>query len=77
MKPKRMPVTDTVEVASPGRDLRGAARQMGISPHTVRMLVRQKALAHYRVGRRIVIFDSDIAAFMARRRVAAREPRLM
>lgn len=55
--------------------LRWAGRKMGISPHTVRMLVRQRALAHYRVGRRIVILDPDIDAFMARRRVAARESR--
>jgi excisionase family DNA binding protein len=46
---------------------------MGISPHTVRMLVRQKLLTHYRVGRRIVILDVDIDAFMAKRRVPARE----
>jgi excisionase family DNA binding protein len=73
---KRVSLTDPVDTPAPGRDLRGAGRKMGISPHTVRVLVRRRELAHYRIGKRIVITDPDIDAYMARRRVAAREPRL-
>lgn len=61
---------------APGEgSLKWAGLKMGISEHTVRALVRRKALAHYRVGRRIVILDPDIDAFMARRRVPAQVPR--
>jgi hypothetical protein len=72
---KRVRVTDTISTPAAGHDLREAGRRMGISEHTVRALVRQRALAHYRIERRIVLLEPDIDAFMAKRRVVARDSR--
>lgn len=54
-----------------GHDLTYAAAYCGLSPHTIRALARRKAIAHYRVGRRLVFKDADLASFMADRRVEA------
>ena len=56
----------------PGRDLKGAAVRMGLSPHTVRVMVRRRILGHFRFGKRIVITDEQIDECMARHRVEAR-----
>ena len=64
--------TDPSKGLAPGRNLRGAGLRMGISPHTVRALVRRRDLGHYRIGKRIIITDEQIDEFMARHRVAAR-----
>jgi len=56
-----------------GRDLRYAAAFLGISPHTVRALARRKALAHYRVSRRLIFKDADLQAFLDRHRVDAKQ----
>jgi excisionase family DNA binding protein len=69
---KRVRLPDPLDAPAPGRNLRDTGRKMGISPHTVRVLVRRRELAHYRIGKRIVITDADIDAYMARCRVAAR-----
>jgi excisionase family DNA binding protein len=58
-----------------GRDLRYAALFLGISPHTVRQLARRQLLAHYRIGRRIVFREADLAAYMAAHRVEAKAAR--
>lgn len=55
-----------------GRDLKYAGAFLGLSPHTVRAMVRRKMLAHYRVGRRLIFRDSDLQAFMDRHRVEAK-----
>jgi excisionase family DNA binding protein len=55
-----------------GRDLRWVAARMGLSPHTVRQLARRRALAHYKIGRRLVFVEADVVAYMQRHRVEAR-----
>lgn len=55
-----------------GRDLKYAGAFTGLSPHTIRALVRRKMLAHYRVGRRLIFRDSDLQAFLDRHRVEAK-----
>jgi excisionase family DNA binding protein len=55
-----------------GRDLKFAATFLGISPHTVRALARRHALAHFRIGRRLVFKEADLEAFLSRHRVDAR-----
>ena len=52
-----------------GRNLGYAATFMGLSKHTVRALARRRAIAHYRIGRRLVFKDADLEVFMATRRV--------
>lgn len=56
-----------------GRNLKYAAAFTGLSKFTVRAYVRRRLIGHYRIGRRLVFKDEDLAAFMARRRVEARE----
>jgi excisionase family DNA binding protein len=56
-----------------GRDLEYAARFTGLSKFTLRAYLRRGLIAHYRIGRRIVLKDSDLEAFMRRHRVEARE----
>jgi excisionase family DNA binding protein len=58
-----------------GRDLDFAAKMTGISKHTLRLYVRRRLIGHYRIGRRIVFSDGDIADFLARHRVPAHEAR--
>lgn len=55
-----------------GRDLGYAGKALGLSPHTVRALARRRELAHYRLGRRLVFRDSDIAEYLRRHRIEAR-----
>lgn len=45
-------------------DVTAAAKRMGISPHTVRKLVRIGALEHYRIGRAIRISEGQIQAYL-------------
>jgi excisionase family DNA binding protein len=58
-----------------GRDLRYAALVLGISPHTVRQLVRRRQLTHYRIGRRLIFRDDDLQHYLDRHRVEARAAR--
>jgi excisionase family DNA binding protein len=58
-----------------GRDLEYAAQFTGLSKFTLRVYLRRGLIAHYRLGRRIVLKDSDLEAFMRRHRVEAREIR--
>jgi excisionase family DNA binding protein len=62
----------TASTADDGRSLKDAARILGISPHTVRVLARQRRIAHYRMGRRLVFKATDLAAYLAAHRVQAR-----
>lgn len=55
-----------------GRNLRYSAKVIGVSPHTLRAFVRQRKIAHYRVGRRLVFKDEDLREFLARHRVEVR-----
>jgi excisionase family DNA binding protein len=46
-----------------------AAQRLGVSRHTLRSWVRQKRIAHIRLGRRVVIAPVDIERFVATHRV--------
>lgn len=52
-----------------------AAKRLGVSKFTVRMLIRQRRLEHFRIGRRIVLSESAVESFLDRHRVPAREER--
>jgi excisionase family DNA binding protein len=56
---------------STGRDLKWAAAFTGLSVHTVRALARRHELAHFRLGRRLIFREADLAAYMAAHRVEA------
>lgn len=63
---------DGVETAR-NLSLKPAAQRVGVSPHTLRTwAVYQHRLPFYRVGRRVLFATSDLDAFVARHRVAAR-----
>lgn len=47
----------------------GAAGIVGVSRFTLRALVRQRRIPFYRVGRRIVLDEDEIKAWLATRRV--------
>ncbi len=48
---------------------------LGVSPHTLRAWTRERRIAFYRCGRRLVFAKSDLDAFLARCRVPVREDR--
>ena len=52
--------------------IRGAAVLVGVSPHTLRSWLRQRRLAHIRLGRRVVIDPKDLDAFIKKNRIEAR-----
>jgi len=60
---------------STGRDLKYAAAFTGLSVHTIRALARRKELAHFKLGRRLIFREADLAAYMAAHRVEARPAR--
>ena len=45
-------------------DMRAAAKHLGISPHTLRVLVRQRRVPHHRIGRRIVFTREDVSGIL-------------
>ena len=49
---------------------RGAGELLGVSRHTVRKLVREKAIPYYRIGRRVIFDTDELAAWLRARRVA-------
>ena len=51
-----------------------AATKIGISPSKLYQLASARAIAHYRIGGKIVFFDQDIAAYLASCRVGAVTP---
>lgn len=52
--------------------IRAAAAFAGVSPHTLRSWLRQRRLAHFRLGRRIVIAPVDLDRFLKANRIEAR-----
>jgi excisionase family DNA binding protein len=56
-----------------GHDLKWAARRLGVSVFTVRLLCRRRELGHVRLGRRIVLYEQDCADYLDRHRVEARQ----
>lgn len=53
-------------------NIHGAARHLGISPHTVRHMVRRQVLPHYRLGRAVRLAIEDLDAYLERCRVPAK-----
>ena len=53
-------------------DVAEAGRQLGISRHTVRSLIRRRELGAYRVGRRIVLDEDNISRYLAAHRILGR-----
>ncbi len=53
-------------------DLGEAARQLGISPMTVRRRVREGVMPHHRIGARILFSAADIQAYLDACAVPAR-----
>jgi excisionase family DNA binding protein len=47
-----------------------AAEFIGVSQHTLRKFVRNRAIGFYRVGRRIVFDEGELSAWLQVRRVA-------
>jgi excisionase family DNA binding protein len=54
-----------------------AAKQIGISESKLYQLVAARAIAHYRVGGKILFQPSDIASFLAKCRVGVEEAPLV
>ena len=52
--------------------IKSAAAIAGVSPFTLRSWLRQRRLAHLRLGRRIVIDPQDLEKFLQANRVEAR-----
>lgn len=52
-----------------------AAEFLGISPHTLRLWCRTRRLPSYKLGRRVVLDETDLRAFLAANRVEARAER--
>jgi excisionase family DNA binding protein len=52
--------------------IRAAAAIAGVSPYTLRTWLRQRRLAHIRLGRRVVIDPRDLEKFVQAGRVEAR-----
>jgi excisionase family DNA binding protein len=48
-----------------------AAGMIGVSQYTLRAWLRQRRLAHLRLGRRVLFDPTDLARFIASNRVAA------
>jgi excisionase family DNA binding protein len=51
-----------------------AAKKIGVSCSKLYQLVSARAIAHYRIGGKIVFFDSDVEAYLASCRVGAVTP---
>jgi excisionase family DNA binding protein len=50
------------------------AKKIGVSCSKLYQLVSARAIAHYRIGGKIVFFDSDVDAYLASCRVGAVTP---
>jgi excisionase family DNA binding protein len=50
------------------------ARRIGISNSKLYQLVAARAIAHYRIGGKIVFFEADVDAYLASCRVGAAAP---
>ncbi len=61
------------ETANERLSIREAATLLGVSPFTVRKWLRDRRLAFYQCGRRIVLDRGDVNEFLARHRVEAAE----
>jgi excisionase family DNA binding protein len=50
------------------------AKKIGVSCSKLYQLVSARAIAHYRIGGKIVFFDSDVDAYLASCRVGSVTP---
>ena len=48
-----------------------SSKRLGVSPHTVRAWVRERRIACYRVGRRVLFAEDDIENLLNASRVEA------
>jgi excisionase family DNA binding protein len=46
-----------------------AAERLNVSRFTLRRWIRERRVAHYRLGRRVVLAESDIDAFLNANRI--------
>jgi excisionase family DNA binding protein len=51
-----------------------AAERLGIASHTLRTWLRERRLAHFRCGRRVVIDSQDVENFLRAHRIDAEQP---
>jgi excisionase family DNA binding protein len=49
-----------------------AARLIKVSPRTLRRMAERREISHFRVGRRLLFSDQDIAEYLSRSRISAR-----
>lgn len=49
------------------------ATRLGVSKFTVRSWIRQRRLEHFKLGRRVLVAEGEVARFMEAARVPARE----
>ena len=54
-------------------NVKNVAGELGVSPFTVRVYVRERRIPFYRIGRRIVFDAREIKEWFSARRVASRE----
>jgi excisionase family DNA binding protein len=59
----------------PMMSIKAAAFRAGVSVFTMRAWLRQRRLAHMRLGRRIVIDPTDLETFLQTNRIEAVAPR--
>jgi excisionase family DNA binding protein len=52
-------------------DTEEAAPKVHVSPRTLRRIAGRGEISHYRVGRRLLFSDQDIAEFMNKAKVSA------
>jgi len=50
-------------------NFKGVAGQIGVSIPKVRVLVRQREIPHYRIGRRVVFDTEEVQAWLAEHRI--------
>jgi excisionase family DNA binding protein len=50
------------------RSITEVAKTLGISPHTLRVWIRQRDIASYKLGKRVLLSLEDVQAFLNRHR---------
>jgi excisionase family DNA binding protein len=63
--------TEKHTLKPPSWDVEEAASLLKVSPRTLRRMAERREIAHFRVGRRLLFSDHDIAEFLTKSRVSA------
>lgn len=63
--------SDASIVTPPTFDVAETAPLIKVSPRTLRRMAERREIGHYRVGRRLLFSDQDIAEFLKKSRVPA------